>query len=222
MRIKSMLCHISENKAVVKVTGWINDKKVGSSLAEGSTVEIAEDKAISRLKNRLNIKNNNQINTKIKGDSKLKQQINVEVTKKEKVENINKNEEPSDWSNELTSIDSEIERLKWSRNEEIKFLEENLGINNRNKITKYKDLIYYLSLLKKINNSDSSNNNKLNIETLIKESDIILKELSWDNEQGRDYLQKEFNVSKRIDLDINQMISFLGKLKSIRNQSFTN
>ncbi len=217
-----MLCHISENKAVVKVTGWINDKKVGSSLAEGSTVEIAEDKAISRLKNRLNIKNNNQINTKIKGDSKLKQQINVEVTKKEKVENINKNEEPSDWSNELTSIDSEIERLKWSRNEEIKFLEENLGINNRNKITKYKDLIYYLSLLKKINNSDSSNNNKLNIETLIKESDIILKELSWDNEQGRDYLQKEFNVSKRIDLDINQMISFLGKLKSIRNQSFTN
>ena len=54
MRIESNLCHISENKAVVQVNGWINDIKVGSSLAEGPTVEFAEDKAISRLNKRLN------------------------------------------------------------------------------------------------------------------------------------------------------------------------
>ena len=52
MRIESKLCHISENKAVVQVYGWINEKTVGSALAEGSTVELAEDNAILRLKKR--------------------------------------------------------------------------------------------------------------------------------------------------------------------------
>ena len=54
MRIESKLCHISENKAVVQVFGWINDKMLGSALAEGITVEVAEDKAISRLSKRIN------------------------------------------------------------------------------------------------------------------------------------------------------------------------
>ena len=48
MRIESKLCHISENKAVVQVNGWLNDRNLGSALAEGPTVEVAEDKAISR------------------------------------------------------------------------------------------------------------------------------------------------------------------------------
>ena len=222
MRIKSKLCHLSENKAVVKVTGWINDKNVGSALAEAPTVEEAEDKAISRLKKRINIIVDN--------DNKLKNQLNVELPKKEnielsKTENIepvNKNQEPSDWSNELTAIDVEIERLEWSRDEEIKFLEKNLGFNNRNKITEYKDIINYLNLLKKINNSNSTIHKSTALETMINESDVILKELSWDNKQGREYLQNEFNVSTRKDLDINQLISFVDKLKSIRNQSLTN
>ena len=227
MRIKSKLCHLSENKAVVKVTGWINDKNVGSALAEGLTVEVAEDKAISRLNERINIKNNHIIND---NDNELNKQINVElpikkhveIPKKEDLEPVNIKQEPSDWSYELTAIDAEIERLEWSRDDEIKFLEKNLGFNNRNKITRYKDIINYLNILKKINNSNSSIHTSITIETMIKESDIILKELSWDNKKGREYLQKEFNVSTRKDLDINQLISFLDKLKSIRNQSLTN
>ena len=46
MRIESKLCHVSENKVIVHVNGWLNDKKLGSALAEGPTVEIAEDNAI--------------------------------------------------------------------------------------------------------------------------------------------------------------------------------
>ena len=222
MRIKSKLCYLSENKAVVKVTGWINDKNIGSALAEASTVEIAEDKAISRLKNRINIKNNNENNINSTNDNKLRKEINVELPKREDTEHVNNNNEPSDWSNELTAIDAELERLKWSRVEEIIFLEKTFGLNNRNKITKYKDIINYLSILKKINNSNSSIKNSINVESLIKESDIILKELAWDNKRGRDYLQNEFNVSTRKDLDINQLITFVEKLKSIRNKSLTN
>ena len=55
MRIKSKLCHLTENKAVVQVNGWLNDRNLGSALAEGPTVEIAEDKAISRLTKRITL-----------------------------------------------------------------------------------------------------------------------------------------------------------------------
>ena len=39
--------------------------------------------------------------------------------------------EPSDWSNELTAIDSEIQRLKWSRDDEQEYLEKIFGYLDR-------------------------------------------------------------------------------------------
>ena len=218
MRIETKLCHLSESKAVVHVSGWVNDKNVGSALGEGSTAELAEDNAIYRLKNRLNIIKKNDNNTNINNENIVKKQVNIELPKSNKVEAGHSNNEPCDWSNELAAIDSEIERLNWSREDEIRFLENKLGYNNRNKITNYKEIINYLSILKKINNLDSTNFNKIDIQTIIDESDVILKELSWDNIQGREYLQKEFNVSTRKELNKDQLISFVAKLKSIQNK----
>ena len=214
MRIESELCHISENKAVVKVNGWLNQQKLGSALAEASTVELAEDKAISRLNKRLNIINNESNNDELSAKGKVK----IELPKSENLVTDNKNKEPSDWSNELTAIDSEIKRLNWSRDDERKFLESNLGYNNRNKITKYDELLNYLSILKKTDNLDLNKSNRINIDSMIEESDIILRDLSWNNKQGREYLEKEFNVSTRKELSENQLKLFVDKLKLIRNQ----
>ena len=215
MRIESKLCHVSDNKAIVQVTGWADDQILGSALAEGTTVEVAEDKAISRLNKRINIVINNE--TKINSiiEDKVKLPLKIELSKSEK-KNINN--EPSDWSNELTAIDSEIERLKWSREDEIKFLEKNLGYNSRNKITNYNDIVKYVNLLKNINSPMQSMLNNTNINTLIEESDNILKDLSWDHLQGREYLQKEFNVSTRKELSQQQLIAFVEKLKSVRDK----
>ena len=217
MRIESKLCHISENKAVVKVNGWLNQKNVGSALAEASTVELAEDKAISRLNKRINIidnENNENNNDELKAKGKVK----IELPKSEQLVTDNKNKEPSDWSNELTAIDSEIKRLNWSRDDERKFLESNLGYNNRNKITKYDELLNYLNILKKTDSLELNKLNRKNIDSMIEESDIILRDLSWNNKQGREYLEKEFNVSTRKELSENQLKLFVDKLKSIRNQ----
>ena len=218
MRIESKLCHLSENKAVVQVNGWLNGQKVGSALAEGSTVDHAEDNAILRLNKRLNIKDNNELIMDKKYEHKLNNQVKVELPKREKIENVNKNIEPSDWSNELAAIDLEIDRLNWTRDDEIKFLIKNLGYNNRNKITRYSEIVNYLTLLKETDNSTLVKSNKSNRKTLIEQSDNILRDLSWDNKKGREYLQKEFNVSTRNELDENQLILFVAKLKSIRNQ----
>ena len=220
MRIESKLCHLSENKAVVQVNGWLNDKNLGSALAEGLTVEVAEDKAIARLNNRLNSVTNNQASLKSGNEDKTKTAMKVELPKSE-IDNIKINSEPTDWSNELTAIDSEIKRLKWSRDDEVMFLEKNLGYNNRNKITNYSDIVKYLSLLKKTNIQNPTNLIAGDMNILIEESDSILRDLSWDNIQGRDFLQKEFNVSSRKELNEKQLILFVNKLKSIRNQYLT-
>ena len=77
----------------------------------------------------------------------------------------------------------------------------------------------YLNLLKK---TDITNHFKVsngNLNTLIEESDIILRDLSWDHKQGREFLQKEFNVLTRKELSETQLVSFVEKLKLIRNQN---
>ena len=221
MRIESKLCHVSENKAVVQVIGWMNDKNVGSALAEGATVEYAEDRAISRLNERLNTITKKEEDINFNNEKINKSKLIVELPKSEKLETNNSNNEPNDWSSELTAIDSEINRLNWTRDDEIRFLEKNLGYNNRNKITNYNELINYLTILKRTEGISSSKTIKNNIESIIEESNIVLKDLSWDNIQGREFLQKEFNVSTRMELDEEQLISFVAKLKSIRNQKMS-
>ena len=124
MRIESKLSHVSETKTIVQVTGWVNDQNLGSALAEGPTVEDAEDKAITRLNKRLNAVANNETCMDSVNEDKNKTPIKVELPKSE-IDNITIKNEPTDWSNELTAIDSEIMRLKWSREDEIIFLEKN-------------------------------------------------------------------------------------------------
>ena len=221
MRIESKLCHISENKAVVLVNGWLNDENLGSALAEAGTVEHAEEKAISRLKKRLDLSKENKLNIDNKLDDKIKSSVKVELPISESKDKVNVNNEPNDWSNELTAIDLEIKRLNWSRDDEIKFLEKTFGYNNRNKITKYNILVNYLSLLKNEANVSLKTINTENFNNMIEQSDLLLRELSWDNKKGREFLENEFNVSTRKDLDEKQLMLFIEKLKSIRNQHFS-
>ena len=218
MRIESKLCHVSENKIIVKVSGWQKDQNLGSALAEGLSVEEAEEKAISRLHKRLNTKTTNEQGLKTVNENQISSPLKVELPNNNKIERNNISQEPKDWSDELTAIDAEIVRLKWSRDDEINFLEKNFGYNNRSKITNYNDIVKYLNKLKKLDKPTNSQFVSGNINTLIKESDNILRDLSWDHLQGREYLLREFNVSTRKELNEEQLQSFVEKLKSIRNQ----
>jgi len=222
MRIESKLVHLSENKAIVQVSGWLNEKNVGSTLAEGTTVEEAEDNAISRLKKRINNIKYKEEQKEPDNVKKINSQSNIELPKREKLETLSINQEPADWSKELTAIDLEIKRLNWNRDDEIKFLEKTLGYNNRNKITKYNEIVNYLNILRETDNSFKSNLNDSYLESMIEESDVILRELSWDNKQGREFLEKEFNVSTRKELNQAELTSFVSRLKAIRSQYSTN
>tara|TARA_B100000700_G_C14989102_1_gene830346 strand:+ start:146 stop:814 length:669 start_codon:yes stop_codon:yes gene_type:complete len=221
MRFESNLCHISDNKVIVRVQGWIEKISAGSALAEASTVEEAEDKAISRLKQRVINKKSDQNSFNKNKEIKITNHIKVQDENDNKKNESNLVElDQNDWSNELTEIDNEVKRLKWTREDEISFLKENLGYNDRNRITDFNEIIKYLKILKGLNiNNNIKNDNT--IDLLITESDIILKNLSWDNNKGREFLIKEFNVSTRKELSQKQMISFVNKLKLISNQQST-
>ena len=86
MRIESKLCHISENKAVVQVNGWLNDRNLGSALAEGPTVEIAEDKAISRLNERIKAVKKDESSINTNNENKSKTPFRIKLPNSENVE----------------------------------------------------------------------------------------------------------------------------------------
>ena len=57
IRLHSSLCHRDQDKAIVKVSGWIDNIEIGSALGEGDNAEIAEDNAIRRLTSRNDLDN---------------------------------------------------------------------------------------------------------------------------------------------------------------------
>ena len=221
MRIESRLCHKSEMSTIVIVKGWNENKVLGTALGEGATAEIAEDNAIRRLNQRLfekqsnlnKIENNNTGSLKnIENSVKLN-----DINKDDSETDINYN--PKDWDKELTEIDSEIKRLKWSRDEEISFLQKYYGYNNRYKITNYDELINYLERLKKLKPKEGLTEEAITNDFLIEESEKLIKELSWDYNIGREFLKNEYNVSTRKELNRNQLILFVNKLKQIKKES---
>ena len=221
MRFESNLCHISDKKAIVRVEGWKDKISAGTALAEASTVEEAEDKAILRLNQRLTNKKLSQNDINKNKSIDIPNITNTQDKNDTSKDNSNIIElDQNDWSNELAEIDNELKRLNWTRDDEISFLKENLGYNDRNRITNINEMIKYLKILKGLENKDNVNPD-ITLDTLIRESDMILKNLSWDNKKGREFLINEFNVSTRKELNQKQMILFVNKLKLISNKQNT-
>ena len=219
MRIESNLSHISENRAVVRVEGWINNSSIGSAHGEGSTVELAEDNAINRLSQRMNITKASQNKLEVNLPTHNKKEDNFSNIQKEK---NNLDMDPVDWSKELTEIDTEVKRLNWSREDEKLFLQKELGYNNRYQITKYSELLNYLKIIKILKPNNTNKKDNSNYEELFYESERLIKDLSWDNRRGREFLQNEFNVVARKDLNYDELRSFVKKLQSIKSKQELN
>lgn len=53
MHTQAQLCHIDADRCVVLVTAWADESVLGSALGEAATAELAEDRALQRLTERL-------------------------------------------------------------------------------------------------------------------------------------------------------------------------
>ena len=136
------LLHADTEKVVVRVS-CINAGVVAAALGEAPGAEEAEDRALARLQQRLaQTPRQSQITAPA-------QRINPEPIAEPITEVINEPiQEPEDWSDELTAVELELQRLGWDRHQEGIYLERAFALASRNRLVNYADLVIYLKALR--------------------------------------------------------------------------
>ncbi len=230
MQINSELCHVDENKIIVRITVSENQMLVSSALGQGKDVNEAENNAISKAMGRVNLSQselvvkNNTSNKQTKATNK-QPLINTENSKDSKDPSIDLPtyksttnqtiDSPNDWSEEIYAIDYEIKRIGWSKEDEDLFINESLQYRSRDRITSYEDIMLFISLLKKIKEGSAAKDYKelFNSENLILKSNKLLDILGWETVKARDFLNKQFNKNSRNLLTKKELLKFIQLLE---------
>ena len=229
MQIHAELCHVDTLRCVVRVEARDGDLRLGSALGEAQTSEAAEDRALERLRRRLNPPEPTQVS---KTDS-LKPPA-IERSTAQKVEKVETNEkvqtgspkapdpqsvpdapsesptDPEDWSDELAAVDLEIRRIGWDRDMERQYLERAFGFGSRHRLTRYSDLTGYLRQLRVMNPGARPETAAVPIRRgdLIEQGNVMLKELSWSADNAREFLNQQLGANSRQQLSDEQLLQF--------------
>ena len=118
--------------------------------------------------------------------------------------------DPDDWSDELTAIDMEIRRIGWSREQEQEYLTRAFSLGSRHKLTRYADLVAYLRQLKLIQANDDASTAPAPIRRgdLLQQGDSMLKQLGWNSDQARAFLQQQLGSTSHQQLSDEQLLQF--------------
>ena len=229
MQIHAELCHVDTLRCVVRVEARDGDLRLGSALGEAQTSEAAEDRALERLRRRLNPPEPTQVT---KTDS-LKPPA-IERSTAQKVEKVETNEkvqtgspkapdpqsvpdapsesptDPEDWSDELAAVDLEIRRIGWDRDMERQYLERAFGFGSRHRLTRYSDLTGYLRQLRVMNPGARPETAAVPIRRgdLIEQGNVMLKELAWSADKAREFLNQQLGANSRQQLSDEQLLQF--------------
>ena len=229
MQIHAELCHVDTLRCVVRVEARDGDLRLGSALGEAQTSEAAEDRALERLRLRLNPPEPTPVT---KTDS-LKPPA-IERSTAQKVEKVETNEkvqtgspkapdpqsvpdapsesptDPEDWSDELAAVDLEIRRIGWDRDMERQYLERAFGFGSRHRLTRYSDLTGYLRQLRVMNPGARPETAAVPIRRgdLIEQGNVMLKELAWSADKAREFLNQQLGANSRQQLSDEQLLQF--------------
>ena len=203
------LLHADTEKVVVRVS-CINAGVVAAALGEAPGAEEAEDRALARLQQRLaHTPRQSQITAPA-------QRINPEPIAEPITEVINEPiQEPEDWSDELTAVELELQRLGWDRHQEGIYLERAFALASRNRLVNYADLVIYLKALRTLEPPCSAATAAIPLlrAAMLKASDQLLSQLQWGADQGRSFLAEHFGHSSRLQLSDDQLQQFNGLLQ---------
>jgi hypothetical protein len=199
------LLHADTEKVVVRVS-CINAGVVTAALGEAPGAEEAEDRALARLQQRLaHTPRQSQITAPA-------QRINPEPIAEVINEPI---QEPEDWSDELTAVELELQRLGWDRHQEGIYLQRAFALASRNRLVNYADLVIYLKALRTLEPPCSAATAAIPLlrAAMLKASDQLLSQLQWGADQGRSFLAEHFGHSSRLQLSDDQLQQFNGLLQ---------
>ena len=234
MQIRAELCHVDTLRCIVRVEAWDEGAVQGSALGEAANAEEAEERALERLNTRLQLsrgQRSEQVasSTVLKESPKEPQRAPVERPRKLEQDHAvspappstqqtaesddvpsETPTDPDDWSDELTAIDLEIRRIGWTREQEQAYLNRAFGLGSRHKLTRYADLVAYLRQLKLIQTNDDASTAPVPIRRgdLLSQGDSMLKQLGWNSDQARAFLQKHLGSTSRQQLSDEQLLQF--------------
>jgi len=119
-------------------------------------------------------------------------------------------EDPEDWSSELASLDLQLKRLGWGREQEAVYLLRAFGHSSRSRLTTYGDLMTYLRALESFapGTDPASCLIPLKRSDLLSQSDQLLAQLGWDAARGRQLLEGHFGRNSRQQLSDAQLLEF--------------
>ena len=209
--------HADAEKVVVRVS-CINAGVVAAALGEAAGAEEAEDRALARLQQRLaQAPRQSQIPAPVQriNQEPISQPFQ-EATKEAITELVNEPiQEPEDWSDELTAVELELQRLGWDRHQEGIYLERAFALASRNRLVNYADLVIYLKALRTLEPPCSAATAAIPLlrAAMLKASDQLLGQLQWGADQGRSFLAEHFGHSSRLQLSDDQLQQFNGLLQ---------
>jgi hypothetical protein len=217
MQLQARLVHAEPGRRVVELSAHLNGVLLGSALGEGATAEDAEDRALARLQRRLG-QNAPQPPAADQPELELpslpKPPGEVPAAVALTVEEPSP--DPEDWSNELTQIDLQLRRLGWQRDQETTYLKRAFGHPSRSRLTSYGDLLAYLQALQGLEPGcdPASAPVPLRRRDLLEQCDTLLGQLHWNAAQGRQFLERHFQLSSRQQLSDPQLLQFNMLLES--------
>ena len=118
--------------------------------------------------------------------------------------------DPDDWSEELTAIDLELQRIGWDRDQERIYLERAFGHGSRHRLTRFNDLVAYLKRLRDLppGSDPQQTSVPLRRSDLLQQSDEILQRLEWQQEKAIEFLNQNFQATSRQQLSDEQLLTF--------------
>ena len=123
--------------------------------------------------------------------------------------------EPEDWSEELTAVEMELQRLGWDRDQEGTYLQRAFGHPSRSRLVNYADVVSYLKALRCLEPGCSAASAvvPLRRSDLLRCSDELLGHLQWGAAQGRQFLEEHFGKGSRQQLSDEQLLAFNQQLE---------
>jgi len=118
--------------------------------------------------------------------------------------------DPDDWSEELTAIDLELQRIGWDRDSEKVYLERAFGHASRHRLTRFSDLVAYLKRLRDLSPDSDPGLAAIPLRRsdLVMQGDEILQRLKWSQQQAKNFLNQHLQASSRQQLTDEQLLSF--------------
>ncbi|MBW4529384.1 MAG: hypothetical protein KME02_01720 [Aphanothece saxicola GSE-SYN-MK-01-06B] len=230
MQLQVRLLHCDGGRRVVLVSAREGERFLGSALGEAGDAEEAEDRARARL----------LANLQSTGTARLPRQAAApapasapkpptppaaEVPKPTPAPlptteplpaaeapstSVSQEEDPQDWSAELTHLDLQMRRLGWDREREAIYLQRSFSHPSRDRITVYADLIAYLQAIEALEPGcdPATVPVPLRRADLLDQCNLLLQQLGWDGAMGRRFLEQHLGVSSRQQLKDADLLRF--------------